>query len=1464
MIKEFLRGKTVFLTGATGFLGQPLLEKILWSVPEIRRIYILIRPKHQFGGRVYTAEERLEREIFRSSVFDRLQIRFQDSLDAFLRDRLVAVAGDISQDDLGLSNAVAETLKREIDIVINSAAVVSFDAPLDEALNLNVFGARRVADFARSCDRAILIHVSTAYVCGAATGDVSETLGASGEVDSGAERFAPRAITDPAFDIEEIERIIERVRDESQGRELRRQLLKSVLERTRKGKNRRRFRRSHELENLRRKWLADRLAQEGMAWARKRGWNDTYTYTKALGEQLVARARGEMPVTIVRPSIIESSLSEPNPGWLDGLRMADPLIVAIGKGRLRSLPLNPDVGLDLVPADMVVNAILAAIPETAGSMGLHIVQVATGSTNPITLGTLNDLIYHYFRGNPMLDREGMPITIKRLRFPSPAAFRLQHRLKSVPLDTAERTLERLPAFDAAQRARRRLSATRQAHDKLFYYGALYEPYLNLNCRFLVDRTLALYESLSESEKREFNFDVSSLNWRHYIQNVHIPGVKKYILKIEGTGTLELAEQEERDGFPSTLRGLLDASAERLPDHVALQIKRRGKWVRCTLRELRQRADEIAIRFLQLGLRKGDRVILFSENQPEWGIAYFGAATVGLVVVPLDAQTWHREVWSVAVFTEAKAILASEKCLERLPAEGLLQNELRDGPVLILNVNRFCVPFDLPNLPRSTRRTLPQTPPDTAIPRVEPNDEASIIFTTGTAADPKGAVHTHRSFLNNLRGVNHYLSVSEADRLLSVLPLYHALEFSCGFLMAVHRCATVTYVHSLKPRVILETMRETKTTCLLGVPTLYALIREDIERRILKTSKSAVKSNLLKTSRHLSHSVEQTFGRNIGRKLFARVYEELGGHVRVLVSGGSALGRGLYRDFRAMGLTIYEGYGLTETAPVLTVNPLHRSREGSAGRPLPGVEMRVYRPDRDGIGEIIVRTPSIMKGYFRNAEATGAAFRDGWFHTGDLGWVDADGYLYITGRIKDVIVTGAGKNVYPADLEAIYETLPGIREICVLGFKSGLTEDVHAVIRPSPEILRAGDPVDAKKTIQKELQDLAKELPSYQRLQAIHVWTDALPRDDRGKVNRESVREWVQGQVSGEGKAPARPLKDASRRETLYSELSRLSGLDVAEITEETSLYTDLGLDSLMAVELLLFIERTLGVTVADDRAAGFQTVGDILDELRRRGVGPTSDGVRAGYRSALPFRDRPLVDRTLMGASFKALRQLFRRYFRLRVSNAESLPGGEAHIIAANHSSHLDSAAVIAAISLALGVARAQRLHVIGARDYFFDSPFKSWLFSTCLNVVPIERDEIGLSGLRMVGSILSAGEPVLIFPEGTRSRTGRLQEFKPGVGLLAWEYQVPVVPAYIDGAFAAMPAGRSLPRRRDMAVRFGRPIAMEEYTATAESVTRDELYRRIAGDLRRAVVELAEGPASPSGGETAAHSSSDTARRPS
>ena len=1445
-IKDALEHKTIFITGATGFLGQPLVEKILRIAPSIKRIYLLIRPRAQLGGQAMSAQERLTRELFQSDVFDRLYRSYGDKSKAFLEEKLVAVSGDISQEGLGLDEASRSRLQGEVDIVINSAAVVSFDAPLDEALEVNVLSAGRIAEFASSCKKAVLVHVSTAYVSGTASYSVPETIYHSA-AGSEAEQPHPQGkFNDVAQEIEHIRKTIKQVEEASRGPKTREGLLRELRKPRRGGKGRTR---AAKLESLRKKWAQSRLTEEGMSRARQRGWNDTYTYTKALGEQMVLRGRNGVPTVVIRPSVIESSLAEPTPGWLDGLRMADPLIVAIGKGRLRSLPLDADVILDLVPVDLVVNALLATIPLAAEEGGVKVYHVATGAKNPVTLGELHSLVYEYFQKNPMLDRRGEAIHVKPLKFPKQSTFRLQHKLKTVPLQAAAHTLRNLPPSNRTEKVKRKISAAKLAYDKLYYYGEIYRPYLNLNCRFEIDNTMQLFNSLNAEEKELLNFDIEQLNWRHYIQNVHIPGVKKHVLKLEGAGTLSVEDAASSDAL--TINTLVEQAAERFPNKTALQIKREGYWQRFTYKDLHAGAQKIGQTLLKMGLQKGDRVALYSENTPEWGSAYLGAASVGVVVVPLDAQTWHKEVWAVVRFTQSRALLASEYCLARLASKALKENEESQSPVRLLNVDRCCLPFERKEYSRSTQPPRQETTPKEKA-EVKPDDLASIIFTNSTAVDPKGALHTHRNFINNLLGVNHHLPVSENDQLLSVLPLSHALEFTCGFLMAIYGGATVTYVHSLKPKVILESMQETGTTCMLGVPTLYALIRDDIERRILRKPKSALKPNFPNTSKQVSLSVERKLGKNIGRQLFSRLHQELGGQIRLFVSGGSALGEKLYDEFKVLGMPIYEGYGLTETAPVLTVNPLQRSRKSSAGKPLPGVEIRIFHSDKDGIGEIIARSPSLMKGYYNNPSASEAVIKDGWFHTGDLGWVDADGYVYVTGRIKDVIVTGAGKNVYPADLEAIYQSIPAILEICVLGIKSGLTEDIHAVLTPALGRSAMSDQAEVKKEIQKEIQRIGKELPSYHRLQHIHVWFEPLPRNDSGEVCRETARRKLLEELqhdrarSAEG-LPPQPGRGGSQEEELLRELSRLSGIPTQEIREDSHLYSDLGLDSLMSIQLLLFTEHQFGVSVSDQVAATLQTAGELLEQIRPQAPTQARKAERKGartskIRSARPYGERSSTERWLLSSSYRALRLVYQKYFRLKVYNQEHLPAAGPYIIAANHASHLDGGAMISAVSAVLGLQEAQKMHILGARDYFFDTALKSWFFSTFLNLVPVEREETSLAGLRMVKSILLGGECVLIFPEGTRSRTGQLQEFKPGVGLIALELGVPVVPAYIQGTHPAMPVGKAFPRRRGIGVFFAPGIRVEPSPPEGPRTALDERYRQIAAQVRTAISGLAKG----------------------
>ena len=827
--------------------------------------------------------------------------------------------------------------------------------------------------------------------------------------------------------------------------------------------------------------------------------------------------------------------------------------------------------------------------------------------------------------------------------------------------------------------------------------------------------------------------------------------------------------------PNTIVDLIKTQASRIPDKVALQMANEGEWEQYTYAETYALSRQVAWQLWQSGLRKDDRVVLASENQPEWCIAYLAAVQIGTIVVPLDAQTPTHEILAVAEFTDAKSILASENVLEKFGA-----TPSTEKPVLH-NINRNCKIVGTDNAVSDAEGT--EIPTDFPDVEVTPDTVASIIFTMGTTVEAKGAMLTHGGFISNVQAVAKALPPTDTECIMSALPLYHALSFSCSLLMALYSGTTATYVNALRPTTLLKTMREAKTTAFIGVPRLFQMLQGTIERQAARADTP-------------------------GETLAEKAQAVMGGEIRVLVSGGASLSDAIYDGFQKFGMTIYQGYGMTETAPVLSVNPYLKSRRGSVGSAVEGVEIQVENPDSEGIGEIIAKGPSTMKGYYRNPDATEKTIRDGWLYTGDLGYMDEDGYLYLTGHCKDIIVPASGKNIYPVELEALYRNSPAISEICVVGIPSedGADVTVHAVIVPT-------SPDETTKTeVQQHLQTCAKGLPSYQQFHKIHLWDDALPKTDDGHIDRGHLRHCLEARIK---QTEAEALKTAEAADgraadrtdipdEMLSTLARLARMPAHQIRRESRLDTDLGLDSLTRLDLLLVLERRLGATIPDALLANLETVGDVVkltetfqpDALQAKPE--LEENEKPEFAKAPPWYAR----------AFRAMiTGIYRRYFSLECQGLEHIPQGKPYIIMPNHTSHLDTLTVITALGM-----RADGLWTLAARDYWFANRFQGWFARTCLNVLPIEREgnfTEFLQDLKVANEVMVQNGGLLIFPEGTRSLDGNLQPFKPGVlSLLIYGPNVPVIPAYIEGTYRALPKGQNLPKRHPVRIVFGEPLA--------------------------------------------------------
>ena len=1433
-ISEFFQNKTVLITGATGFLGKPVVAKILTDLPGVKRIYLLVRSRTNPNGKVNSAADRLEDEFFTSSVFAKLKHFHGDRFDSWIREKVHGVDGDLTYERLGMPDARYEELQDEVQIFINSGGLVNFDPPMDMSLHSNVLGAKQAVEFVRGCNDAVLLHVSTAYVCGTKPGRISEELHPPYEVN--AQRIAeetgeriPRSLEE---EIEDVQQIAEKIRaeaDESpRSDQFRREALEQVGEEREDSDGYR-----LQYDTIRKKWIEQRLVDEGLKRAQSRGWNDTYTYMKALGEQMVAKTRGDLPVAIIRPSIIESSLEDPLPGWLDGLRMADPLIVGFGKGRLPDFPADPDIILDIVPVDFVVNPILSAAKQTYQRRGIEVYHVATGSQNPLYFRNIVDASHDHFIKYPMLDG-GKPIPPPVWRYPGLEEF--QHKLsrKLSVLKAASRLLNLVPLRWSRQR-NRRIAVIQNALEGLQYYIRIYGPYTRLNFEFETSKIGQLFASLTSVDQRRFDLNISQFDWQHYLQNIHIPGIKRFILKMETDPSVKTLIELERsnavrhDACPQekgsiqdcqTILDLVERQAEAHSDNTALQIERGGEWVRYSYRQVYDVSRQIAFAFWKRGYRKDDKVILISENQPEWGITYLAAIQIGAIVVPIDPQTSRFEVMALADFTEAKAVLASESLFEQLRSISDERQKLD-----VLNLNQLCAPSGAEGVVSSAD----EIPAEFPIVEIQPEATASIIFTMGTTVDPRGAMLSHKGFLANLHAVAQVLPPAETDRVLAILPLYHALGFSCSFLMAIYGGATVTYINTFKPTAILESMRETETTAIIGVPRLYKLLYDAIERYVLKTPIETDESD---DSAVIEH-----------------VKKALGGQIRVLISGGAALPRQVYDGFKRFGFTILEGYGMTETAPVLSVNPAEKSKAGSVGPPVNEVEFQIENPDASGIGEIVTKSPSTMAGYYRNPAATQQVLRDGLLYTGDLGYIDDDGYLFITGRKKDVIIASTGKNIYPVELEELYRHSPHISEICVVGLDTpdSFGEEVHTVIVPNCSERDAREEV--QESIQKHLQTCARSLPTHQNLQKVHFWKEDLPKTPDGEIDRPRVMTLLFKQIVVDAAHPVVSAKETSadvavgewepgsRAAEVVGELTRLSRVPPDRIRADCALDTDLGLDSMTRVELLLLLESKLGKQVPDEVAARIRTVGDVIDvvnTLDSQQATPDAEDTSLGSSIAAEHGELDSPPSHLAKLIRFGIRTIFRRRFSLRCGGLEHIPSEVPYIIAANHSSHLDTPAIMTALG-----AESRKLRPLSARDYFYNSRMKAWFVSQCLNALPFDRTDNSLQSLRVAQEALLRDENLLIYPEGTRSLNGELQPFKPGLGLLAYEANVPIVPAYVSGTYEALPKGKSLPRKSRIRVVFGEPVAPGFPEESATKANKRDNYRNIADEVRRRIERL-------------------------
>jgi long-chain acyl-CoA synthetase len=815
----------------------------------------------------------------------------------------------------------------------------------------------------------------------------------------------------------------------------------------------------------------------------------------------------------------------------------------------------------------------------------------------------------------------------------------------------------------------------------------------------------------------------------------------------------------------------------------------------------------------------------SENGPEWPIAALAILNLRAVIVPVAAIGSSLEIENTLKSARPKFCIYSQTIAAARHLEELVKTEGVDS-----------ISWKLQSENPLSQWIDGQSPlaVDSA---AKGTDVAVLIYTSGTTGTPKGVPISHRNILVNAEAVVKVIQVSEKDRVVSVLPLSHMLEFTGGFIVAALVGASVTYIRGLKPEDLLQALRDTRATVLVAVPLLFEVISRNLQARL--DAMPAPFPSLFAKFADLTRANPA-----LGKIFFYPVHKALGGNMRLLVAGGSRLHPQTFEYFRGLGLTILQGYGLTETSPVLTFTTFETAAPDHVGQAVPGVDVGIFDDNGKRLlagqeGEIWAKGLNVFSGYLDPEHSKGIFF-DGWFRTGDLGNIDDKGILRITGRKKDIIVTPAGKNVYPEEIESLVLASGLFLEAAALGLKDSAGHEKVALVLVPDRVKFRGKSIDeTRKEAIASAAEITRALAEYKWPQKIEVLFEDLPKTSTRKVKKHELRKQLEAR--SEKKSSGQSAEGSGLRlndeleGSIAKGISEITKAEPAKIRLSDSLTKDLGLDSLTFVELVGQVETKFGVRVEGVDFASIITVEDLVRTLQA--VTPVR--TRFSLFGKVFFTDfSPRSNRypwwTVPRRLFNSvLRVLLKTRYSLEVDGLENLEGGGPFVFAPNHSSHFDLLSIAGSVPLRM----INYTFAVAAKDYFFNRTWKALAARIFVNAIPFDRKGRVNESMDRCREALSEGASLVIFPEGTRSPSGELQDFKPGVGqLLAGHGKARAVPVFIDGAHGIMPKGSKGPGPGKLKIRFGKPISFRELKADTEG------YRKVAERLRAEVVDLSRG----------------------
>jgi long-chain acyl-CoA synthetase len=870
---------------------------------------------------------------------------------------------------------------------------------------------------------------------------------------------------------------------------------------------------------------------------------------------------------------------------------------------------------------------------------------------------------------------------------------------------------------------------------------------------------------------------------------------------------------------------------------ALYYKKDTLFATLTYRQLYVQSLQFSRILEQHKLNPGDAVVIILENTPLWPVAFLGLNSLGLVAVPLNTSLTQDEILSLILHSETKLVITSRAYEEKVKAA-------------TWGLNTRILVIDQPEV----LRKITMDSPDELPPRQFGGDRVCmLVYTSGTTARPKGVLLTHKNILSNIDSIRRLNLINSGDCCVSFLPLYHIYAFTVTMLLPLLIGARMSFPKNLDIEETMDCLRNTGVTVFPGVPRLFTLLHEKI-RHELKHLFFPVRW-LLFSSLALALPVRKYLRLNLAKPILYQLHNKFGSNLRFMISGGAKLNEEVAGALYKWGFTVLEGYGLTETSPVVSFNTPSSFRLGSAGRLVSGVEVKIDAPSGEQSGEILIRGQNVTCGYFKDPQLTDEVIRDGWFYTNDLGHRDKSGFLYISGRKNEIIVLPSGKKINPEELESHYARSPFIEELCIVQPRHFMDKDMlTAIVKPNLASLQAHGISQIEDKIRWEIENCAVGLAFYNRVKKVVTTNEPLPRTILGKLKRFEITEKFaevfkatsEQQVPLRKKAPQEDDPELLASPICQEGLKYLSLKAKRPVNLDDHIELDLGLDSLERVGLFFDFQKMTNVTLDEKTFFFVQTVRDVLRNLKsqttakpqgitdQNWTGTLKNTVSEDLEKSVSVR-QPILSKAINILFAGCWEMACRVLFLLSVKGKNNLPKKGPYILCPNHTSYLDAFFIIAA----LGPRPILQTYFLALRAYI-DFPLVKWS-KKLFRMIPIETGMNFSRDLKVCGWVLQNAKALCIFPEGRRSVNGKLQEFKAGAGILIKELDAPVVPVYIKGATQAWPVHRALPRPAKVEVIFGKPLTPQELASDRKEGV--DIYKNIVDNLRKRLLDLQTNP---------------------